>query len=291
MKVSVIGPGAMGSLFAARLSESGVHTTLVDYKEDRAQRLATSGIIVEDDSGSVTANPKVTTAVPPKQDLIIVFTKAYSTEDLELPSEIPTLTMQNGLGCAETLCGKLGSALVLAGSTSEAVTYLEEGRVRHAARGICKFGAWTTCSTESAETALTGAGFDVEITTTPGQAIWEKVVSSAGINTVSALLNVANGKLVDITEARMLMRDLVLEASKVASTEGYRFDQSLVELTEEICRNTPTNISSMLQDVRAGRKTEVDMINGEIIRRAELASLPTPRIRVITQLVKALEAR
>ena len=89
----------------------------------------------------------------------------------------------------------------------------------------------------------------------------------------------------------MLMRDLVVEAAKVALTEGYRFDQSLVELTEEICRSTASNISSMLQDIRAGRRTEIDMISGEIARRADLASLPTPRTRVITQLVRALETR
>lgn len=291
MKVSVIGPGAMGSLFAARLSLGGVNTTLVDYKEDRAERLAKSGITVEDESGTVTATPAVTSALPQKQDLIIIFTKAYSTEGLKVPSGIPALTLQNGLGNAETLCNALGSALVLAGNTSEAATYLEEGRIRHAAKGLSKIGAWTTCPTDTAEAALTRAGFSVEIISTPGQAIWEKVVSSAAINTVSSLLDVPNGQLVEISEARMLMRDLVVEATKVASTEGYRFDQSLVELTEDICRNSATNISSMLQDVRAGRRTEIEMISGEIVRRAELALLPTPRTRVITQLIKALEAR
>jgi len=281
----------MGALFAARLSESGITTTLVDYKGDRAKRLAKSGITVEDDSGKITATPSVSTTLPQKQDLVIVFTKAYSTEALQLPSGVPTLTMQNGLGNAEALCGLLGSALVLAGSTSEAATFVEEGRIRHAARGLSKFGAWTTCPTDAANAALTKAGFEVEITTSPGQAIWEKVVSSAAINTVSALLDVPNGRLVEIPEARMLMRDLVVEAAKVASTEGYRFDQSLVELTEDICRSSASNISSMLQDIRAGRRTEIDMISGEIARRADLASLPTPRTRVITQLVRALEAR
>ena len=87
------------------------------------------------------------------------------------------------------------------------------------------------------------------------------------------------------------MRDLVVETAKVAATEGYKFGYSLVERAEEVCKETADNISSMLQDVRAGKRTEIDAISGEILRRAQLASLPTPRTRVVWQLVKGLEQR
>ena len=86
-------------------------------------------------------------------------------------------------------------------------------------------------------------------------------------------------------------KDRVVEAAKVASTEGYRYEYSLVEKAEEMCKQTGDNISSMLQDVRAGKSTEIDAISGEILRRAELASLNIPRTRVIWQLVKGLEQR
>lgn len=280
----------MGCLFAAHLSESGVDTTLVDHNEDRARRLAKSGLTVESDSGVLTAAPSVATSVPKKQDLIIVLTKARTTGPLKLPPETPVLTLQNGLGHVESLCSLVGSAFVLAGTTSEASTYLEEGRVRHAASGLTKIGAWTTCSTDGAVAVLTGAGFDVEVTESPGQAIWEKAVVSAAVNPISALLGVPNGQLLEESETRMLMRDLVVEAAKVASTEGYRFEHSLVEFAEDICRQTASNFSSMLQDIRAGRSTEIEAISGEIIRRAEMASLPTPRTRVIYELIKGLEA-
>ena len=94
-----------------------------------------------------------------------------------------------------------------------------------------------------------------------------------------------------LREARQLIRDLVVEAAKVAATEGYHFSYSLVERAEEVCRETSDNISSMLQDVRAGRQTEIEAITGEILRRGELASLPAPRTRVIWQLLKGLEKR
>ena len=81
------------------------------------------------------------------------------------------------------------------------------------------------------------------------------------------------------------------EAAKVAATEGYRFSGSMVERAEELCTATAENVSSMLQDIRAGRRTEIESISGEILRRATMASLPTPRTRVIYQLVRSLESR
>lgn len=291
MRVSVIGPGALGCLFALRLANSGVNTTLIDHNAERAKRLSNLGIAIETERQTLTAKIPVVTEVPAKQDLIIVLVKAYATKDLILPSGVPVLTLQNGLGNVETLCEFVGSSLILAGTTSEAATLLEEGRVSHVAGGITRFGAWTSCPTEVAEEALSEAGFNCEVTDIPGQMIWEKVAISAGINPLTALLGVSNGQLLEMREARQLIRDLVVEAAKVASTEGYRFNYSLVELAEDVCKETSKNISSMLQDVRAGKQTEIEAISGEVLRRAEIASLPVPRTRVIWQLVRGLEQR
>lgn len=121
--------------------------------------------------------------------------------------------------------------------------------------------------------------------------LWKKVVTNAAINPLTAIVDCPNGRLVEVPELRALLRTLVVEAVKVAGTEGYRFDESLVEHTEEVCRRTATNISSMLQDIRAGRPTEIEAISGEILRRAELAMLPSPRTRVVYQLVKGMEQK
>jgi 2-dehydropantoate 2-reductase len=291
MKVSVIGPGAMGCLFAARLANGGVQTTLVDYKTDRANRLNEAGIEVESDSGSISASPAVVTAVPEDQDLIIVCVKSYATKLLNLPSNMPVLTLQNGLGNTETLCSTVGSANVLAGVTHEAAILASEGQVTHTASSKTLFGSWTSCPTQAAEDALSAAGFRFEVTAAPGQTLWEKVSASNAINPLTALLNVQNGALLEIPEVRQLMRDLVVESVKVASTEGYRFPYSLVEEAEGLCSNFPQNVSPMLQDVRAGKQTEIESLGGEILRRAQVAALPVPRTRVIYQLIRGMEAR
>ena len=168
---------------------------------------------------------------------------------------------------------------------------LGTGHVRHTAAGLTSFGGWTSCDPTAAGDCLRASGFNVELTDAPGQIIWEKAAISSAINPLTALMDVPNGKLLELVEVRQLMRDLVVEAAKVAATEGYRFDHSLVELAEKICADTSENISSMLQDIRASRPTEIDAISGEILHRAQLASLPTPRTRVIHQLIKGLERR
>jgi 2-dehydropantoate 2-reductase len=291
MKVAVVGPGAMGCLFAARLAKSGIQTTLVDYRPDRAARLQKSGVIVDAADGTVTAKPALACQVPDGQHLVIVLTKAYALRNIQFRGDSPVLTLQNGLGNLEVLCSMLGSARVLAGVTCEAATLLSEGHVQRVAAGLTSVGSWTSCSTQPAVDALRKAGFEVEVTESPGQKIWEKVTINAAINPLTALLGVPNGRLLDLKEARQLMRDLVVECAKVAATEGYRFNYSLVERTEEVCKQTADNISSMLQDIRAGKRTEIDAISGEILRRAQLASLFTPRTRVVWQLVKGLEQR
>jgi len=291
MKVSVIGPGAMGCLFAARLANGNVQTTLVDYKPDRANRLNESGIRVESDSRSISAKPVVSTSVPDDQDLVIVLVKSHVTRTLSIPPNVPILTLQNGLGNTETLCSAVGSANILAGVTHEAAVLTNEGQVTHTASAKTIFGSWTSCPTQSAENALNAAGFHFEVTTAPGQTLWEKVSASNAINPLTALLNVQNGALLEITEVRQLMRDLVVESVKVASTEGYRFPYSLVEETEESCRKFPHSVSPMLQDIRARKRTEIESLSGEILRRAQIAALPVPRTRVIYQLLRGMESR
>ncbi len=291
MNVAVIGPGAIGILYASYLSEDGNDVTLVDHDASRAARLNASGLTIEDVSGSRNCPITCSKSVPANADFVLVCVKAHSTTDLNLPKNTPVLTIQNGLNNVETIAKMVGNSNVLAGVTTEAVTLVDEGHIRHVAAGTTTFGTWTECPCDRAESALKSAGFDCAITDSPGQTIWEKTAINAGINPLTALLNVPNGKLLEVRETRELLRDLVVEAVKVASIEGYRFSRSLVEAAEETCEQTADNISSMLQDIRANRKTEIDAISGEIVRRAEAAALPVPRTRVIYQLIRGLESR
>lgn len=291
MNICVIGPGSLGCLFAGYLARAGHAVTLIDHDADRAKRLGTSGVTIESDGGSFQVSVSAATSVPAGCELQIVAVKAHRTESLKLAAETPVLTLQNGLGNVETLCEMVGSSYVIAGTTSEGAHLTAEGKVTHAGRGVTVLGSWTSCPVDAAIEALSDAGFTVESTDAPGQALWEKAAINAGINPITALLGIENGRILEIPEARQLMRDLVVEAVKVSGTEGYRFNRSLVEIAEDTCELTKNNRSSMLQDVQANRQTEIKAITGEILRRAQMAGLPTPRTRVIYQLLRGLEQR
>ncbi len=289
--VSVVGPGALGCLFAGKLAKAGFRVHLIDYQQERINRLAKNGIEITEGDQIERYSVHVTGHIPSMQDLVIVLVKSYSTANLTLPPDTPILTLQNGMGNAEILCRKVGAENILAGVTTEASTLIGEGKVKHTARGITTFGSWTTASVKEPKEILERAGFEVEITNSPSQIIWEKTIVNAGINPLTAILNVPNGMLLKIREARELLRELVIEASKVAGTEGYRFSRSMVEVAEEVCENTADNISSMLQDVRAGKKTEIDAISGEIIRRGISAFMTTPRTKVVYNIIRSMEQR
>ena len=287
-KVAVIGPGALGCLFAARLAQAGVQVSLVDYRRDRAALLNSTGITVTTADGDLHQQINVTTEVPDTADLALVLVKAHATPYVNLPMNAPVLTLQNGLGNVETLLDTDVTAL-MAGTTSEAVTWLDTGHVRHVAPGKTVFGAWTPCDTQPSLQLLQSAGFDAAVTDNPAKAIWKKAIINAGINPLTALLNVPNGALLKKSESRDLLRLLVLEAICVSEIEGHSFDCGLVEEVEQVCSITHENISSMLQDIRNHKPTEIDAISGEILRRAQNADLNVPYTHAVYNLVRALE--
>lgn len=287
-KVAVIGPGALGCFFAVRLAHTGVQVSLVDYREDRAALLNKTGITITAAGGDLHQRIKVITRGFNTADLLLVLVKSHATASLQLPKNTPVLTLQNGLGNAEILSSS-GVAPLMAGATSEAVTWLDTGHVRHVAKGKTVFGSWTSCDTVQPLRLLQRAGFDAEVTENPAKAIWKKAIINAGINPLSALLNLRNGALLEREETISLLRLLVLEAVSVAETEGYHFDCDIVEETMQVCAATCDNISSMLQDIRNCRRTEIDAISGEIIRRAHKAGLKVPHTQTIYNLVRTRE--
>jgi 2-dehydropantoate 2-reductase len=290
-RIAIIGPGAMGCFFASKCFQAGMEVLLIDYNARRAAFLEEQGIFVEYGCSSEVSWPHVSTTFPSALDLIVVLTKAYSTPKLHIPPSAPILTLQNGLGNAEILANNYGSNRVLAGTTSEAVTWLSPGRVRHVAGGNTVIGSWNKCDVTQALSYLQDAGLNAIETTIPRSALWEKVIVNAAINPLTALLNVKNGFLLDKPDSRDFMRDLVTEALSVATVEGFHFSRDMVEITEQICSTTCENISSMLQDIRNGKKTEIESISGEIYRRAVSHGLFAPKTHAVYQLVRLLERR
>jgi len=286
----------MGCLFATYLAEAGHQVALLDHDRQRARRLAENGITVEGIRGRHRARPAVTSdaASVGAVDLFMVWVKAYHTADaVELhraavgPDTV-IFTAQNGLGNPQRVLDKLPAASVVAGTTTVGANLRAEGRVHHAGEGDTVIGAASpgaAAALDGIASLLGDAGFPTTVATDIAGAVWRKVVVNAGINPLTAILGVENGRLLELAPARRLMEELAREAVVVASGQGVELDeQEAVALVVRVAERTAANRSSMLQDISAGRRTEIDAINGAIA-----ALGPAPVNRAVAELVRARE--
>lgn len=299
MRFLVVGPGAMGCLFAARLKEAGEDVALLDYRPERAQAIERQGIRVEGVSGEYTARvPVAFGAVTERPDFVLVCVKSNQTgaagrivADL-VGREPVVVTLQNGLGHVETLQSIFGPDRVLGGVTSEGATLLDTGRIRHAGRGETILGPRSEPGgpAERLAVAFNRAGFTTRCLDDVTGVIWGKLIVNVGINALTALTRLRNGRLPDIPGTQQVMARAVAEAAAVAEAKGIALPYpDPLDRVLEVCRGTAENVASMLQDVLNERVTEVDFINGAIVREGERWGVPTPANEVLTGLVQALQ--
>lgn len=301
MKIAIVGPGAIGCLFAGLLSRAGQEVWLIDHDASRARQLARRGIHVSGLSGEFHASVRAT--AEPKEvsgaELSLIAVKAYHTSEAALAAQSalsPTgaaLTLQNGLGNVETLQQALGAERVLGGSTAQGATLISQGQVHHAGLGPTIIGEPGGTISErllAIKTAFVGAGIQTELTADLPSVLWEKLVVNAGINPVATLAQVRNGGIMESAHLRLALRLAVTEAAQVAGRLGIRLaHQDVVAHTEEVCQRTANNINSMLQDVRRQRRTEVEAINGAVARHGAAQGLPTPTNALLSALIHGIE--
>jgi 2-dehydropantoate 2-reductase len=299
MNFLVIGPGAMGCLFGAKLKKAGHDVILLDYRPERAKVINTQGIRVEDASGVYAVRVRsVTGDVPFTPDVVLVCVKAANTRNAakRLPSQVGQetriLTLQNGLGNVETLIEIFGAEKVLGGVTAEGATVLGPGHIKHAGRGETAIGpsAGPGGIVAKIVQAFGEAGFSARSVDKVDDLIWGKLLINVGINALTAITRLKNGRLPEFHGTRTLMEMAVSEAERVARAKGIELPYSdTLGRVLEVCKATSGNIASMLQDVLSQRTTEVDFINGAIVREGEALGIPTPVNRTLTCLVQTIQ--
>lgn len=302
MHIAIVGPGAVGLLWAARLARAGAQVTILDHDPERAQRLSREGFILEEEGGEtrqvlpVSAEPAQALG---QADLALVCVKAYQTAQVaqtlaqHLPPRGRALTLQNGAGNVEALAQALGPARVLGGITSEGATRLAPDRVRHGGQGQTHLGPAQgppDAFCQELVEQFGRAGFASQAAQGVQNLIWTKLMINVGINALTAILEVPNGRLLELPAALQLMDQAVAEALAVGQALGIEFlHQDMPEAVRQVAQRTGANISSMLQDRRAGRRSEVEFINGAVSAQGRLLGLPTPINLTLTSLVLALE--
>jgi 2-dehydropantoate 2-reductase len=273
---------------------------LVDIREDHIHALVSIGLTVEGGGKIQTIPVHATMEVASigKADLVLFFVKAYHTEKavsdaLVLQKEDTVfLTLQNGLGNEETICKRVDSRKVILGVTNHGATFLGPGRIRHAGRGKTYIGELdgkvTDRVTQLAQ-VFTGAGIEAEVSTNIHQLIWNKLFVNVGLNAVAALTGLKNGQVLDHPETLRVLETLVSEAVTVAREKGVPIEGDPLEKVKAVLEITRENRCSMGQDFDNRRKTEIDAINGAVVREAERLGIAVPYNQMITDLVKVIE--
>lgn len=301
MKIAIIGAGAMGSLFGARLSQAGHEVWLLDLWREHVDVINRDGLTVITGEGRLTARPLATTdaAAIGQAGLVIVFVKAGNTAAAAqtalslLGPETAVLTLQNGYGNAEELAEVLDPARIIAGTTAQGATILGPGLIRHGGDGETHIGDFAGGVTERVTRlakALTVAGIPALAEADVKSLIWGKLIINAGINALTGITGLQNGRLLQFPQTKQLMELLVLEAVAVAAATGVDlpYDKP-VEKVAAVAAATAQNRSSMLQDLDNARLTEIDAINGAIVRMGAKAGVPTPVNETLMLLIKTLE--
>lgn len=295
-KVLILGTGALGTLFAARLSASGNAVTVLGTWQSALDALNRDGAGLLTAEGDEIRFPVRATDNPAdcgEPEMALVLVKAWQTEQAAqklsacLPASALAVTFQNGLGNREILAGALGEARVVLGVCTYGATLLGPGLARFGGEGVLSLEA----RGRSGEVAglLRGAGFRVDILPDATALVWGKLVINAAINPLTALLRVPNGELLQRPVARLLMSALAKEAAAVAAASGVQLPfEDPVSAAEQVARRTAANCSSMLQDVKRGARTEIDAICGAVARAAQAQGISAPVNQVVWQLVKAL---
>ncbi len=305
MQIVVVGPGALGCLFASILlkgnTESGDSITILDYHEDRANLVSKNGIFYQ--QGQTTTNYSARVVSDPSLlgivDAIFLCVKSYDVENTLtfcaplLGENTLLIFMQNGMAHLQH-SASLDTALPLFGTTTEGATYLGPGSVRHAGEGTTYLGFLQpqldrhNISLKKVISRLTAGGLEISGSTSIYSRLWAKLFINVGINSLTAIYNCKNGELLNIPKAKELMAQAIAEAQEVARAEGVTISNPLKK-TLQICRSTADNVSSMLQDVRQQRKTEIDAINGAITQMASKYNIATPVNSFLVDRVKEIE--
>lgn len=298
-RILVVGPGSMGLMHAGLLWRAGLDVTVLDHRPERARRLNAGGYLVSGAAGEFHAAVPVNASAAEVGGcgLIIILVKAYSTRDAvahcaeAVSDQSVVLTLQNGLGNREVLQEAFGPRRVLAGTTASGAYRTGDDQVVVAGIGKIALGGQDSCAAEWVCELFSGAGLPAEVNDDVESTLWAKAIVNAGINPLGALARVRNGQLLQTRALRLLMGLVVREACRVAHAAGVAPGEDLVSLVEEIARVTANNRCSMLQDLTAGRPTEIDYINGYIASLGRDLGCPCPVNATVRDLVAAAEHR
>ncbi|WP_435156075.1 ketopantoate reductase family protein [Haladaptatus sp. DFWS20] len=293
MDIVVFGAGSLGSLIGGLLGRE--HRVTLVARNPHASEVRSSGLAVEGEFDFRVHPDATDDGRELRADCVIVTVKAFQTETaarvLATGEFDAVLSLQNGMGNEELLAEHLDCP-ILAGTASYGAVLTEPGVVECTGIGEVVLGSQAGGRSDSARRigdAFITAGIETEIVYDMPRRLWEKLAVNAGINPTTALSRVKNGAVLSGT-AHEIATAAARETAHVARAAGVELPvEEAVSAVETVASATISNTSSMRQDMEAGRRTEIDAINGFVVARGREHDIETPVNRTLSGLVKTWE--
>jgi 2-dehydropantoate 2-reductase len=294
-RVAVMGAGAVGCYYGGMLARAGHDVTLI-ARAQHAEAVRRSGLRLQ--TKTFDASIKMAASEDPGAargaKLVLFSVKSPDTEHAgaalapHLEPDAVLLSLQNGVDNAERLAATLGRDVI------PAVVYVATemagpGHVRHHGRGELVIGPSAASARIAA--AFGAAGVPVEVSDNVIGALWAKLIVNCAYNALSAITQLPYGRLVQGDSIPAVMRDVVDECLAVARAAGVNVPGDMHQAVPRIAETMPAQFSSTAQDLARGKPTEIDHLNGLVVRKGQALGVPTPANRLLVALVKLLQAK
>ena len=298
MNIVIIGAGAIGSLFGALLSKKN-NVLLIGRKKHvatikknglvlRGKTNLTAKISAEDTIDKITSPP----------DFLILTVKSYDTETAIkdarkiIGSDTIVLSLQNGLDNVDKILGAIDKRNVLAGITTHGAFFSKPGIIEHTGSGETILGELhgrKTKRIKNITSLFNETGIETKISTNINKEIWVKAIVNSSINPLTSIFQCKNGYLLKNPLLEDIVDKICAESTKVANSEGMPVSYNdMIKKTKEGVRNTSENYSSMLQCFKLGKKTEIDSINGKIVKIGKKHGLELSINKILVYLIKRI---
>ena len=301
MKLAIVGAGAMGGSLAGHAARVGHDVTIIDTSPELIAEVRAHGLRILAPEGAFSAAVAVTGDASQAEvaDLVVVFVKAQHTEAASrslaplVGPATAVLTLQNGWGNADVIARFVPPGQLVVGVTYNSCTTTAPGQVVHSGRGSTVVGPYQGADASHAGRAadlLAGSGWAAEVSASVRTAIWNKLVLNAATLPTAALTRLSAGGLGSPGELLDLVDGLAAEAVAVAKAQGLEVDlNERLAAIHGVLERAGGGRPSMLQDVLADRKTEVETVNGAVAAAADACGVPVPLNAAMIALIHGLE--
>ncbi|MHA1246907.1 MAG: ketopantoate reductase family protein [Candidatus Thorarchaeota archaeon] len=301
-RIVVMGAGAIGSLYGGLMCRAGFDVILV-ARPPHVGAIRTDGLKITGILGEMTCRVEAVESARAidRADIVFITTKSYDTVNAAreirhlVDAGAPVVVLQNGLGTERLVERELMTTRVLRATTCMGAALDSPGHVNITGDGLTEVGSHhdeNKTIVDEVVGILETSGFNVRGSDNMEGVVWTKTLVNCGINPVGALTGLTNGEIYRSQVLRRLVIRLVEETMQVVDALGVRLTtDNPIRYTLGTAKATGDNVNSMLQDIRARKRTEIDYLTGAVLKIAEDLGLDLPASQTVYALVKALESR